>query len=407
MKIAALLLLCLTVPAQVFQRIGGSPYSEMPSGTLHQFVDAMGINTHFSLSTSVYYTNFSLAETTLQNLGIKHFRDSAQTDGTYATYIANLNTLVAAGMLGDYISFANDGSDITTLLGSISGMYSAECFNEPDNFYPMTWQSMLATQLPGLHAIGVSNSLPILGPSLIHSASYTTLGNISAYINFTNIHPYPNGYNPESTNPANSLLAFLSDAQISYPGGPIQATETGYFATPTSSPGWSPLNTNAVYMPRVYLHFWNQGLKRTYVYELMDDPGTTQNVGLTDNMGNVRPAYTAVQNLTSLFSDSATTFSPTPLVYSFGAENSFEHVLLQKTDGSYWLSIWQPLPIWDPSVSMSITVNPITVNVTWADHSNYEVYAFQTNGTVVDGGAQTGAQASVAVGAPITVVKIW
>ena len=60
--------------------------------------------------------------------------------------------------------------------------------------------------------------------------------------------------------------------------------------------------------------------------------------------GTAKPAGTAIHNLTTLLADTganAATFAPGSLAYTLGGTTANDNTLLmQKSDGSYWLSLW-------------------------------------------------------------------
>jgi serralysin len=81
---------------------------------------------------------------------------------------------------------------------------------------------------------------------------------------------------------------------------------------------------------------------KTYFYALFDDG--SGKFGLMNQNGTPMAAGTALHNLTTLLSDSganATTFTTGTLNYSLSHTTSNDNaLLLEKSDGSYWLSIW-------------------------------------------------------------------
>lgn len=61
----------------------------------------------------------------------------------------------------------------------------------------------------------------------------------------------------------------MSLATSTWPGKPVIATETGYCNDLTAADS-VPEDVAARYMPRVFLEQWLYGIKRTYIYELVD-----------------------------------------------------------------------------------------------------------------------------------------
>lgn len=81
---------------------------------------------------------------------------------------------------------------------------------------------------------------------------------------------------------------------------------------------------------------------KTYFYALFND-GSGQ-FGLMNQDGTPTPAGTALHDLTTLFTDTganASTFTATSLNYTISGTISGDNSLLfEKSDGSYWLSLW-------------------------------------------------------------------
>ena len=100
------------------------------------------------------------------------------------------------------------------------------------------------------------------------------------------------------------------------PDVPVIINESGYVANQTPKHGAISEPIEAVYAPRLLLHAWNEGIARTYLYELMDDPSSTTGYGLLRYDLSPRPAYTAIANLTRLVSDESGSFAPETLNYS-------------------------------------------------------------------------------------------
>ena len=146
---------------------------------------------------------------------------------------------------------------------------------------------------------------------------------------------------------------------------PMAATEKGYFngsATESVS-----ATTYAKYIPRIFAEDFAKGFVRTYSYELMDEgtdlTNNQDNFGLVAHNFAPKPAYYALQNMISLLSDSGGTFTPSSLTYSVTvtppagytqssevpdyyfnpATQAVDNVLLQKSNGTFELLIWNDI----------------------------------------------------------------
>ena len=115
-------------------------------------------------------------------------------------------------------------------------------------------------------------------------------------------------------------------------------------------PGTVPVNLEAAYILRTLLLAWNHGVRRTFIYELLDEfPGS--GYGLLRHDFTEKPAYVALRNLLSILNDSSKPVKPGWLAFSIEHSNpSLCHTLLQKTDGSYDLILWLERSSYDESI---------------------------------------------------------
>jgi len=123
-------------------------------------------------------------------------------------------------------------------------------------------------------------------------------------------------------------------------------------------------------MPRLFAEFFNRGVQRTYLYELADQ-GTDktmreQNWLVRFDMTE-KPAYLAIKNLIDLLEEpEAPTFTPGSLDYSLTATASLSkvrHTLLQKSNGPFYLLLWQEVLSYNSVTKTEISVPPIPVTV--------------------------------------------
>ena len=93
------------------------------------------------------------------------------------------------------------------------------------------------------------------------------------------------------------------------------ATESGYH-TALSWDGSHPAVTESAqarYIPRLSLEFYEAGLPRTYMYELIDQ-GTSlthreDHFGLLRNDGTEKPAFRALASMIAILKDPGSTFT--------------------------------------------------------------------------------------------------
>ena len=217
-------------------------------------------------------------------------------------------TLANAGIHGELIvpeSTTMSLSQFDQALALYPGTEAIEPPNEWDINGGSNWIWSLLTQTPMVTGAGHDLGVPVLGPSLTQPGSFTALGNVSQFMDYNNLHAYFGGRNPENggwggPDWANNYYGFipyeLDLAPIDGPGKQSYVTETGYettTGTPTQNivPEW----VAGTYTPRLVLEFFKRGVKRTYFYELVDDPNSNgTGFGLLHYDLSPKPAFTAL-----------------------------------------------------------------------------------------------------------------
>jgi hypothetical protein len=140
------------------------------------------------------------------------------------------------------------------------------------------------------------------------------------------------------------------------------------------------------------------GIVRTFLYEFIDDP--SGNWGLLTDGFSPRPAYTAIQNVLSLLKD-ASFAQPGKLDYTLGGDTqNVHHLLLQKSNGTFYLAIWLAMQSADPqNPSTAFNVAPQDVTL-----STNTPIAGSTAYVLDDGGNMTSTPIELSNGSvPITV----
>jgi hypothetical protein len=154
---------------------------------------------------------------------------------------------------------------------------------------------------------------------------------------------------------------------------------------------------------------FNLGIRKTYTYELLDEV-SSPGYGLLRSDLSPRPGFTALKNLLSILGDTTTaSFTPAKLQYSItGGDNSLNHLLLQKSDGTFWLVLWLEKPSWDAVHARSITVSPqnLTIQIT-GNSTVSSAYQFDTDGISTSfSPSVNGDSASFSVSDQITILQI-
>lgn len=351
------------------------------------FIDSIGVNTHIRYYDTAY-GNYSLIKQRLQELGVKHIRDG----GSDPTWIQRINDLASVGIkstlvIDPYIGVGPDSSyninppgyTVQQLVKNMlpNAVDAVEILNEFDVFYTNGYthngQTINASNwvpyvrdftrdtFTALKSDPATQGISIIGPSFVFSDSSSKIGDLSQWIDYGNFHPYNNPSYPGDGN----LVRDLANRSQSFGTKPMMATETGYY---TGSPATGRAVSETVqskYIPRLFLENFNQGVYRTFSYELIDqrpDPTHSEdNFGLLRYDGSPKPAFIAQQNLMQLLNDTKTTFTPGSLSYSFSGDvQNIHHTLLQKSNGDFYLALWSEVPSTDQNYAQTVTLNLTT-----------------------------------------------
>lgn len=367
------------------------------------FVDSAGVVTHLSYTDTPYYTNFPEVLNALETLGVHHIRDGYSPWPSTSPIVQAHQQLASAGIKCNYVvpyDTSTTAQAIESFAPEVGDMESLEAPNECDvagncggTDSTSGILNMLAF-LPTVQAAATNLNVPLLGPSFTQQPSYVTAGDLASEMTINNLHVYFGGRNPGSAgwggtdaegNAYGSFDWWLDQAAVDGPGVASLITETGYMAYPsTTTPYTLPESVEASYIPRTLLLAHNHGLRRTYFYELLDEV-SSPGYGLMHSDLTPKPAFTALKNLLSLLSDTASgSFAPGSLQYSIsGGDSTLNSVLLEKHDGSFWLALWLEQSSWDPATATPITVNPENIGINLS--STYEAttdYQFDSSGNV-------------------------
>ncbi len=350
-----------------------------PLITSSALADSIGVNTHLSYPC---YTNVPLLLEQLGALGVKHLRDgfhSSVTNQAVPNYDPDSvlfgQRWIPLGQLGIKFDVVCSPIDHLTITGAPPTaavlnqlcmeagflVESIEGANEMDGGTPVgwngacvQWQQALYPAVKSMAQYWQPNYLPVLGPSLADSSRGPDLGNLSHWLDFGNIHAYAGGNPPSAVFPQ-----CLTNAAVVSGTKPIMATECGYHNDVTTY-GGVPESVSAKYIPRMFMLNAMNGIKRSYLYELLDDPdqsGPEAAFGLIRADGSVKPAYNALKNLISILGTEPAALSP--LNYTLGGP-SVAQVLLQKANGAWLLVLWQEVSCYDLPARKEI-VNPSVI----------------------------------------------
>lgn len=363
-------------------------------------VDSIGINTHFGNTSNPY--NSSTLITKLDQLNVRHVRDNAHTAYGYG----KLAQLAAFGI--DSLLVADDTSvSAASHVAALQNDWAigVEGLNEPD-FNPRSYggltdnediASYLATMAyqhdlyDAIKADGVAASKRVLSPAFAHARWTPVLGagGVANPWDLVAGHTYPNGAVPtrglldyEDLDALRKLSPTPGDNSSTW------ITESGYHNLTNRADGdWQQgISETAAgkYIPRMIAEYFNRGVPRTYLYELVDqDTNNATNQekrwGLLHTDLSAKPAYTAIKNLITLLDDhTAAPFTPGSLDYTLSGNTAGVHqTLLQKGNGEFYLMLWQDTSSYnwqgtesDQSSSVNLTLN---LNGTFSSAAAYRL----------------------------------
>jgi hypothetical protein len=337
------------------------------------FVDAVGINLDLNFPSTVY------SQSLVGQLGIRHFRCNVQP--VPSGFLDRLTSLYAN--YGCRINLVCDSTAYSPAqyCGLMAGpaFESIEGFNEPDvtgprsyagltdNWGAQSYPATLAFQrdiFNDMNSQSATSSKAVLSPAMANPAFSRYLR--SAPADFIAVHSYPMQQLP--TGNFLESYAFPAAQLMETPGAGVThviTTETGY-QSGTLSTDISNLAA-AKYIPRTMAEYFRLGVFRTYLFELADANG--YHYGLLDGTFTPKPAYYTTKNLIGLLGESAwnagtgqmtlpVSFNPSVLDYTMtGLTANIHHVLLQKSNGTLYLLLWQEIPSYDLTAHVDI-VNP-------------------------------------------------
>src|SRR3954453_3747394 len=246
-----------------------------------------------------------------------------------------------------------------------------------------SWQHMISQVVKANPALA---NVQVYGPSLVNSASYPLVGNLSAYADCGNIHPYPGGNVPTQVLGTQMTLA----KTVTGAGKPVCVTESGYHNATSTTNGHLPTSESAAgaYAPRMFLDYFQAGVPRTFDYELVDEKPDAGNVDAEQHFGLLRndlsekPAFKSISALMNLVRSGATQDAPTPLKYGVTGITDLRQMLLQLDARQQLLILWRTAPVWDPVTRKDLTVAPQTGTVTFGQAvDSAEVYGLDAPGS--------------------------
>jgi hypothetical protein len=336
------------------------------------FVNSVGVVSHFDYWSTPYNSAWPAISAALIDSGILHIRDGGMDRSPL--YLSRLALLGRNGINHSAMFNVNVTADQLNSMLDVFGSYVD--FVEPQNEYNASrdpnWaarlvaeQKVLYNTVHGRKAGG--RSIVVLGPALNFSSYYGALGPLDQFEDAGNLHNYPCSLNPGTTKLHFGILTNHQDIKASTTYKPIWTTETGYGDNLTLTPQCGLTDdVIAKYVPRMVAERWLHGEPRMYFYQLADMPTDSRfgMLGLLRADGSPKPQFIALRSMLKLLSDGANKFPLTAQQFRVeGAPPGLRTMVVEKSDGSYYVLLWLEVESADPHTSVAINVAPANVMV--------------------------------------------
>jgi hypothetical protein len=390
------------------------------------FVDTIGMNVHLAFTGTCYDTGFATLVTMMTSLGVRHIRDGLIDFPSPATYYDRLNQLGKAGIHATLITSPTQTSALLTDYPSRvpDSIEAYESPNEPDLNEGADWvattQAFQKTLYETIKGNAATKKYPVLGPSITSEMGDTLVGDLSAYLDYGNMHNYFGGFNP-GTHGWGGTDMFGTYGAIAWAKN-IMAQVSGTKPLLTTETGWGdgsganevPPAIKARYVTRLFLEQYRQGVVKTIEYQFCDNTGDSLDYGIVASDMTAKPAYTALKSLIGALADPGPPFGLTFLDYSLltktpdggpegdgGVDPNLHSLLFQKRTGAFELVLWVEEQSYDPNSKppAPISVAPITAQL---EVKTPLVSA--SLGTIADDGALPTAPLSLTAGQATIVV---
>ena len=278
------------------------------------------------------------------------------TAATSTTVTMSANATGAGVLSGDTIQFQAQGvepsSNVNVTASSLG--WQAAIYNATHADQTLTGAGVKVANYTGYIYGATPNP-----PSVVGTADYN------------NIHFYPTSGQQPTAYTRQSMIAALNPANQPIPGLLTVVTEAGY-CTGTGTSGLVDQTTQAILLLNNYFDMFSANVPYTTVYTMFDyntgDNNCYDNYGVYESdQTTPKAAATAIKNMQTILGDSgstALTFTPGTLNYSIvGLPSTGFDFLLQKSNGTWDIVVWNEPQIWDDATHAQVTPSVATVTV--------------------------------------------
>ncbi len=373
------------------------PATKYQAQSANNFIDSIGVNTHVNYTDTAYGKFDRLLKPSLKYLGVRHIRDGVDDGGNNSLVLKRYRDLHSNGIqLTAAVPY--ETTSMPALIAMIKTqrdvLEAVEGPNETDIFEQFSYKgqkfpegtiAFMKDFYPAIKADPQLRDLPVLqttlafpGYRLAKGVRADLLGDLSKYADYGNSHNYfAFGEVPSNTIKNNHLPL---NSRVT-PGKPMMSSEGGYqmgdwdgfkgnWEDGQSAPFSEDIHGR--YLLRYMLEQYRLGYKRSFIYELLDIDQPKW--GLFRSDGTLKPAATGIRNLIGILNESTWDTSskkwitpnqkPGTLEYELQNQPASIHtLLLQKSNGTTYLILWNEFKNWNAVTGKPVYSNPVPVNL--------------------------------------------
>lgn len=362
-----------------------------PARAADSLVDSIGVATHFPFRDSMYCTHGEAVQKLLGELGVRYIRDSLapQQEQLWKKYGLRVIAIdndpevpwekkVAQWKANRHLLAAIEGpNEVNGGWKKLNKTYLGNGWPEgPKEFQVDLYKTIKEEQ--------ELQSLPVIALSTAYKGDGRKLAPLRDF-DFANTHSYPAGALPSASLDFGDPILLMGRDAVS---PPLVATETGYHTCLGNDEVIAGFQSGVShvaqgkYLPRLIAEYFNSGFRWTVLYEFgagrpnkaeQEDPEAA--FGLLTPDANPKPAYFALQDLIALLSESRwdatgrqwqqhAPFAPQALSFALrGAPESLHHTLLQRSDGTFQLLLWNEVSSFDRNTKSDISNKEVPVRL--------------------------------------------
>jgi len=379
------------------------------------FLDTFGVNVHFGDNN---YRNIQAIADALHIIGFARVRSSCVNAAEVAAWkdlAARTKPYFPGGLKADVLVIGYLNAPRVTLesqkalVAQIAPMI--ECIegpNEINNYYvghgthgpgdlmdrtkgfaanDMAWAKAIFDWRKSAPAL---SKVLLLAPTIASGdpKDYAALPDVSPSVDAGNFHFYAgNGRQPSGFGGGNFAAIDRWYQAAATPGRSPAVTEWGQTTAGKPGQGGCDEATQAKYILNQMFDAAAMGVRRAYLYQLMDDTadgdptgssGAESHFGVFDYRWRAKPAAQALANVKTLLADTSVRFTPKVPPYRVSgvthAGAAGDCVSVSKSDGSTFLVVWNEPQIWNLKANAAVVPPADRVTVDFGGDYSYKVY---------------------------------